>query len=320
MRLLVCEFITGGGLIGADLPATLAREGDLMLERVLQDLSDCGEVGHIEVLRDPRLPAVAVDKCTTTPVHLDFWQTFSRCCAQVDAVLPIAPETDDILLKLTQIIQKAGIKLLNSREPAVHLAGSKRRTLDTLQTQGLPVVATYPAGQAPWGRHKHWVVKPDQGVGGEGCRLLNTGETDLQEDVIVQPFVSGLAASLTLLCAEGRAALVACNEQRIHLDERGCRLQSLRVNGLTEQHESLRLLADAVAAAMPELWGWVGVDIILTGAGPRVLEVNPRLTTSYAGLRQSLNCNPAQWLLDLLNTRQLPAVSMAALRPIEVVL
>jgi predicted ATP-grasp superfamily ATP-dependent carboligase len=31
------------------------------------------------------------------------------------------------------------------------------------------------------------------------------------------------------------------------------------------------------------------------------MEVNPRLTTSYAGLRQALGCNPAALVLGLLD-------------------
>ena len=30
-----------------------------------------------------------------------------------------------------------------------------------------------------------------------------------------------------------------------------------------------------------------------------VLEINPRLTTSYVGLRRAMDCNPAQLVLDM---------------------
>jgi predicted ATP-grasp superfamily ATP-dependent carboligase len=41
------------------------------------------------------------------------------------------------------------------------------------------------------------------------------------------------------------------------------------------------------------------VDFIETQAGPIVIEVNPRLTTSYAGLRRAIGVNPAHLVLDL---------------------
>lgn len=318
MRLLVCEFITGGGLIGTDPPAALVREGELMLQQVVKDLSDCRGVETIEVLRDPRLPVLSIDKCTTTPVNLDFWQTFTRSCEHVDAVLPIAPETDDALLSLTRIVTQKQVTLLNSRPAAVRLTGSKLQTVRTLQSKGVSVVPTYPVEQAPFEQHDSWVLKPDQGVGGEDCRLLAPDQSDLPEAHVLQPFVTGQTASISLLCANGRAVLAACNEQRLQIDQQGCHLQSLRVNGLSKYHEPLQSMADAVAAAIPDLWGWVGVDLILTGEGPRVLEINPRLTSSYAGLHESLNDNPAQWLLDRVMGDQWPSVDWDAVKPVEI--
>ena len=50
---------------------------------------------------------------------------------------------------------------------------------------------------------------------------------------------------------------------------------------------------------MPGLWGYAGVDLIVSDQGPVVLEVNPRLTTSYAGLSQALNMNVAEKILAL---------------------
>ncbi|NIV10374.1 MAG: ATP-grasp domain-containing protein, partial [Aliifodinibius sp.] len=42
------------------------------------------------------------------------------------------------------------------------------------------------------------------------------------------------------------------------------------------------------------LRGYVGVDMVLTNDEPVVVEVNPRLTTSYIGLRKVINFNLAQ--------------------------
>ena len=49
-----------------------------------------------------------------------------------------------------------------------------------------------------------------------------------------------------------------------------------------------------------------------------MLEVNPRLTTSYVGLCESIGANPAAWVLGLLDdTAPLPAPP-AALRRVEI--
>ena len=51
--------------------------------------------------------------------------------------------------------------------------------------------------------------------------------------------------------------------------------------------------------AIPGLWGYVGVDLVIGDNGPVVLEVNPRLTTSYIGLSRSIGHNVAELLLRL---------------------
>ena len=50
-------------------------------------------------------------------------------------------------------------------------------------------------------------------------------------------------------------------------------------------------------AALPGLRGYVGVDLVLTDAGPVVIEVNPRLTTAYLGVRAVLDENVAAMAL-----------------------
>ncbi|MBL4637980.1 MAG: ATP-grasp domain-containing protein, partial [Proteobacteria bacterium] len=40
-----------------------------------------------------------------------------------------------------------------------------------------------------------------------------------------------------------------------------------------------------------------GIDLVLTSSGPIVIEINPRLTTSYIGLKSTLNFNPTDFLI-----------------------
>jgi predicted ATP-grasp superfamily ATP-dependent carboligase len=60
----------------------------------------------------------------------------------------------------------------------------------------------------------------------------------------------------------------------------------------------MRAVAEAVGRAVPGLRGYVGIDLIDTVAGAVVIEINPRLTTAYVGLRESLSRNPAALMLE----------------------
>jgi tyramine---L-glutamate ligase len=79
----------------------------------------------------------------------------------------------------------------------------------------------------------------------------------------------------------------------------GLSLAALNVNAIVEGFSEFAALAQRIAVAIPGLWGYVGVDFVQTADGPLVLEVNPRLTTSFCGLRAALGVNVAALVLDL---------------------
>ena len=57
-------------------------------------------------------------------------------------------------------------------------------------------------------------------------------------------------------------------------------------------------LVRKIATAIPGLNGYVGVDVIIDNGHIYVVEINPRVTTSYIALREILNKNPADLILN----------------------
>jgi predicted ATP-grasp superfamily ATP-dependent carboligase len=93
--------------------------------------------------------------------------------------------------------------------------------------------------------------------------------------------------------------LLAVNLQEVRIAERRVVVERLLVNAVADTDGRLATLAQAVVAAIPGLWGYIGIDLVRTRNGPVVLEVNPRLTTSYCGLRAALGLNAAGMVLQL---------------------
>lgn len=313
MRILVYEHITGGGMIGAPLPPSLAREGDLMLRSLVCDLCERRDI-RVITTRDARL-AHPVPGAETRVVRerRDLRRAWDELLGQADAVWPVAPEP--VLEGLGRKVLQAGRVLLNTPPAGVAVAASKRRTIARLVHRGVPVVATYDAAREALPDHDGpWVLKPDAGVGCEGLCVC-PDRAALRHHLaripafvphVVQPYVAGTDASLCLLCRAGEARLLSCNRQRIAAAGDGLRLRGCVVNDLAAAWGDCEALARGVAEALPELWGLVGVDLMMTSAGPRVLEVNPRLTSSYAGLGQALEANPAALVLELLDPGEGP--------------
>jgi predicted ATP-grasp superfamily ATP-dependent carboligase len=224
-----------------------------------------------------------------------------------DAVWPVAPETDGILAAITGLAAASGRILLGSHRDAVEIAGSKLATAALLARRGVKVVPTFAADEAPAAadRGEGWVAKPDDGVAGDGARRFATlGEArrlaERAAGTVLQPFVTGTPLSLSVLAQDGEAWLLACNVQDVAEERGGFVYRGFRVGAAETLRPALEPIAAAVAAALPGLWGHVGIDLVAASEGPVVLEVNPRLTTSYVGLRRSIGENPAALVLEML--------------------
>lgn len=330
MKVLVLEYITGGGLRQETIPPSLACEGEQMLRALTDDLLELPGV-ELVVFRDNRLNARLVPRETVNLETVDvgeaddFQTLWLEWIARCDAVWPIAPETGGILEHLCRDVATSGKALLNSPPEAVRLAASKLETARRLGQHGLPVAPTVPLNE--WAALMHGyetegspdsaarhpgcvVIKPDDGVGCEGAHIVRK-PTDFTmppnvKNWIAQPLLEGDSLSLSALFAHGKARLLSCNRQLVARTGGGFVLQGCLVNAIPDVSRGWQTLAGAIARALPELWGYAGVDLILTDTGPRILEINPRLTTSYTGLRAATGENPAAWVLDLLRTGQLP--------------
>jgi len=301
LRLLIIEFVTGGGFAGGVLPESLAAEGELMLQAVLHDLHGAAGLA-VTVARDTRLSRPPA-WCEVVDVEDAPWPRWAAAVDAVDAVLPIAPETDGLLERLNGLVVARGRQLLGCDPAAVRIAASKTRTAAALQRAGIEVIPTSSdASRLPASAHG-WIVKPDEGAGSEHTYHLRDAAAvrarlDSAEIAapVVQTFVPGDPVSLSLLCAPGRVRLLGCNRQLQTRAGDALRQSGVVVNGAIEHLAAVEPLAGRLPAALPGLLGYVGVDLIVGADGPVVVEVNPRLTTAYAGLSASIGYNAFELL------------------------
>ena len=160
-----------------------------------------------------------------------------------------------------------------------------------------------------------YVAKPDDGVGCEDTRCFDDFaqmQTWLQQgrqtSHVIQPWLAGEAASISMLCRNGQAWLLSCNQQLVELHDnqfvyRGSVINGMLQDGMSQHWDAFADIANRIAAALPGLFGYVGVDVMVKYNDITVLEINPRLTTSYAGLTQATGLNVAGLVLDLFYNR-----------------
>jgi predicted ATP-grasp superfamily ATP-dependent carboligase len=280
-----------------------------MVQALLTDFRAWGKVHTVTTL-DLRLDNLILPAdevvCVAPGQHE---AVFSSLLARSDAALLIAPETDGVLTRLSAMVKGAGVPLLGSRPVAVTIAGDKGACHQLFRQAGLPTPLTHRVSFADVPQVAReigypLVSKPVDGVGCEGVCLV-TREAELaaalallrcvtrRQEILLQSFVAGTHASVSLLVAEGRALPLSLNGQEI---ETGCPF-AYRGGVVPLRHPAVArafAVAQAAVGLVPGLQGYVGVDLVLSEEEVLLIEINPRLTTSYIGLRRVLQLNLAQ--------------------------
>jgi predicted ATP-grasp superfamily ATP-dependent carboligase len=337
-KLLVCEFITGGGLSAEPLPESLAKEGMLMRDALLRDLAELNWLDIIS-MHDVRLAPPIQAKQSIAVEAGKFEACFTQALSQVDMVWLIAPETEGTLLELSEQCYEAekrenGPVFLGSGFDAMLMGTSKTLCFEALQAANihtLPVHAGEDLMQPSYYdalcklNIAKWVAKPEDGAGCDGIRIFDSLE-DLKAwiaqderylNYLAQPYQSGEAASFSMLCRNGKAWLLSCNQQHIVTDGRQFKLSGVTVNGMSAYWQKFETIARKIARILPDALGYIGVDLIVDRENNKihVLEINPRLTTSYVALHDALNYNPAKLILDcVLNDKfEMPSFSKGSL-------
>jgi predicted ATP-grasp superfamily ATP-dependent carboligase len=324
MRIFVYEHITGGGMLEDPQMAALAPEGEMMVRAVVDDLTAIPGV-EVSIMADPRLALDLPAKAHVPRSAGEFRETFRRALREADRFWPIAPEQDDVLARITRDVLEVNGVLLGCRPDAVEIAAGKRATAEMLGRAGIPVVPVYGHELDIPEQVHQIVVKPDNGAGCQNTHLFSSraklrswlrDRADPKQ--IFQPYVRGDARSLSMLCCEGRARLLACNRQKVKVVDGAFQFDGVSVNAVPDRVGRYAELAREVARTLPGLWGYCGVDFIETADGPVVVEVNPRLTTSYVGLCRAIGINPARLVLGLPDSLDASAESPGESRAIEV--
>lgn len=276
----------------------------MMRDAVLHDFSSLENI-QILTTYDARLSKpFGVTDALAINEQDDVWATWASCMAQSDAVLLVAPETGGYLAQLSAMAERLNKMVLGCDTQAVQITTNKYQTYQHLKRHNIQTPSTYL--YADWPQSEcAWIGKP---IDGAGCSDTEVFESTHQLDVwmqtrkeshIIQPFVQGVPASFSMLCKAGKAYLLACNRQKMRFNDTKLEYQGGVVNDLIEYRDAFQHIAEKIAQAFSGLAGYVGVDLVVNGDDMYVLEINPRLTTSYVALHQACGVNPARMLLDL---------------------
>jgi tyramine---L-glutamate ligase len=319
LKILLYEHVSGGGYAGKPLDLSVLSEGFGMLRRLVQDFKAAGN--EVTVLLDERIakmkPPLAA-KCTVPVFQAqEVEKSLVNAAKTNDAVYVIAPETGQILQSLVTLVGKTSKVSLNCEAGAIGNVADKTVLYETLRKNDLStpetVIFAIDTDLAQVKREIKSqltypvVVKPVDGVSCGGLSVIHENRqletaiakikaTSSAKSFIAQEFIFGENASVSLICKKDKASSISLNKQIVNLS--GSERSSSYEGGAVPFDHPLKAeafkAAEKVAACFVGLRGYVGVDFVLAQGRAFVVDVNPRLTTSYVGLSKVAGFNVAE--------------------------
>jgi len=273
----ICANAAGGDDVSPPA-ASLLREGRAMLDAVTADFR--------------RLPRIEVKHAASS-------NDFIQLAKIADYTLVIAPETGGRLELLASEVFRVGGRLLGPSPDAIQLTSDKLLLSRHWEAKGVSTPRTWLLGEES--SEKAVVLKPRDGAGSQDMRLA--------KNLIVQQYVAGFAASVAFLVGPRAAIpLVPCAQQ-LSADGRFQYEGGYLPIATDLANRTVQIAAHAIEC-VPGLLGYVGVDVVLGDDGRDwAIEINPRLTTSYVGLRALAKFNIAEAMLAIARGDLPPAMN-----------
>ena len=328
-KIFLYEFISGGGLAGESIPNSLLTEGFGMLNSIIDDFSNADF--EIFTCLDKRIDDfVSPRKVDVKEIVIDeedFKEKFEYCVDEVDYSLIIAPETDGILSRLVYTVETKFSKVhLGPSTNAIDLTTNKMETYRVVEENGLNVPITFLVNFHNSTEKLEeiseildfpLIFKPVDGVGSEGlCFVKNSSQINDSTEIVrkttrlkhslVQEYIDGVHGSVSVISNGKDSFPIGLNGQLIDFSKTPSYL-----GGYTPLENPFKKQALEDAKKAVELIegskGYMGVDLVLSKKGPIIMEINPRITTSYIGLKKIVDKNLARVIYDSVEYQKIPA-------------
>jgi len=333
-KIFVFEFVSGGGYNQVDIPSSLFCEGYAMLRTIIEDFKKLGF--QITTLLDVRIDFLShyleADKVKIVNKNDDYIKIYTDCVKKSTYCFVIAPEFSNNLYNLTKIVKDNKKTILSIDLDGICLGTSKLITynfflenkVNTPKTYLIPlkkrffdlefVLQKFDELECPI------IIKPEDGVGSESIFYFETKgqiiqffkdskeKLDLSRHYILQEYIDGEDLSASIINGVYSKKPEAMNQIILSINAQIVKFKdsvndSIYLGGFTPvvDYEFLKDSLEKILKSMDlsSFRGYFGIDFIKkTDNSIYFIEINPRLTTSYIGIRNILEYNPLEMIFN----------------------
>jgi len=333
-QIFVFEFVSGGGFSQVDIPSSLFCEGYGMLRCIIADFKALNF--DISTLLDERIAFLSKyldsDDISLVSLQDDYIKVFKESIKECEYCFIIAPEFSNILYDLTKIADENNKKILSVGLKGIKLGTSKIKTFNFFKKMKISTPRTF---IIPFKHNaldidfiikkyhdlkRPIVIKPNDGVGAESIFYFeNEGQIseffqeshekiDRSRMCILQEFIDGEDMSASLIGypsnmerQQANPAILSINSQDINIKDANRESEYFGGNTPVVEHEEITTELSEMLEKLnfSGLGGYYGLDFIRNKDKKiHFIEINPRLTTSYIGVRNIIDSNPASLILN----------------------
>ena len=291
-KVLIYEYFTGGGIINEELcSSSLLSEAKIIVNSVVNEYCKSQEY-QVYYFLDSRLKLDNLGKSIEVKSSEQLYDI--KLLRTFDLILPILPEQNMELYSYCEFLAEQNIETLISSPETIKVLSDKYVFSSFCLKHNIPCIPSYLSSQINAIPHDTIIEKDRDGFGCSHVKKISKKDSIKRKKMIYQPYIKGNHFSLCVYYEKKSFKILTLNEQDIVLDNNKIKLRSLKVNVKNSHYLELYSILRNIYKSLPGLYAYVGVDLIMTRDKILVVEVNPRLTTSFTGISSTLGINLSQ--------------------------
>jgi len=279
-KILIFEYITGGGLIDKKITHSLTSEANIIMSSLLNNPSVITHFfcDYRNKHNNHRNSILVTPKNKNIIYDTDLINSY-------DYFLPICPETDLIFYNYIKKIHSTVHNMDISSLDSLLITSDKYLLKKVCKKYNIPNPDSYISKS----KDKLYILKDRFGCGSSHVELLNKVKKDVPRDKILENYIPGKSYSISLYLSKNNYKVISINEQKIRRNNNILKLKSLNVNVYPSFKDNIFYFINNILLALPKLKGFIGLDIIYNDGKLFLIEINARYTTSMSVIQNCKN-------------------------------
>ena len=293
-KILIYEYITGGGLIGKKFNHSLLSEANIIIDSLISKTNSI-----IDFFCDYRHKHKNhKNAIIVTPSNHDVIYDMDMINSY-DYFLPICPESDLIFYNYINEINPY-VDNMKISSPKTILVTSDKLLLKNICNR---YNITHADSYISKSKQPLYIIKDRFGCGCNNVRITFNKNSKIPSNRIIEKYIPGDSYSVNLYIYDTGYEILSINQQIINIYNNILKLDAINVNIYPYFRNSLFKFIEEILIAFPGLKGFVGFDFIYDKEDLFLIDINPRYTTSMSAISKCKDRHILDYI-DISNNEQ----------------